>query len=89
MKKSAKEQLVKVAYLEELHKERYGVYTNDLLRLALISGDAVQFQRDMQQYFRPNGFRIALNKNGNGYLIEGFAKDNADPKKSSLVSLSK
>jgi len=89
MKESARDQLVKIAYLEELHKNHYGVYTNDLLRLALLSGDAVQFQRDMQQYFRPNGFRIALNKNGNGYLIEGFAKDNADPKKSSLVSLSK
>ena len=89
MKESAKEQLVKIAYLEELHKEHYGVYTNDLLRLALLSGDAVQFQRDMQQYSRPDGFKIALNKNGNGYLIEGFAKDNANPKKSSLVSLSK
>lgn len=89
MKESARGQLIKVAYLEELHKKHYGTYTSDLLRLALISGDAVQFQRDMQQYFRPNGFRIALNKNGNGYLIEGFAKDNADPKKSSLVSFSK
>ena len=47
MKESAEKQLRKVAYLEELHKQHYGFYTNDLLRLALISGDAVQFQRDM------------------------------------------
>ena len=87
MKKSAEEQLVKIAYLEEIHKKRYGTYTNDLLRLALLSGDAVQFQRDMQEYFRPSGFRIAVSKDG--YLIEGFAKDNADPAKSSLVHFAK
>ena len=87
MKESAQEQLVKVAYLEELHKKNYGFYTNDLLRLALISGDAVQFQRDMQQYFRPNGFKIGVSKDG--YYIEGFAKDNADPAKSSKVYFSK
>lgn len=87
MKASAEEQLLKVAYLEELHKKHYGFYTNDLLRLALISGDAVQFQRDMQQYFRPRGFKIGVSKDG--YYIEGYAKDNADPSKSSKVYYSK
>ena len=84
MKKSAQDQLVKVAFLEEVHKKHYGVYTNDLLRLALISGDAVQFQRDMQEYFRPNDFKIYLGKDT--YMIEGYAKDNSDPRKSSLVT---
>lgn len=83
MKVSAERQLAKIAYLEELHKKHYGFYTNDLLRLALISGDAVQFQRDMQQYFRPHKFKIGISENG--YYIEGFAKDNADPSKSSKV----
>ncbi len=83
MKASAEKQLVKVAYLEELHKRRYGVYTTDLRRLALISGDAVQFQRDMQQYFRPKDFRIGISEDG--YYIEGRAKDNADPEKTSMV----
>ncbi len=87
MKQSAQEQLVKIAYLEEVHKQKYGSYTNDLLRLALISGDEVQFQRDMQQYFRPNGFKIGVSKEG--YYIEGFAKDNADPAKSSKVYFTK
>ena len=87
MKKSAQEQLIKIAYLEELHKQHYGFYTNDLLRLALISGDAVQFQRDMQQYFRRGKFEIGVNKDG--YYIQGYAKDNADPAKSSLVYFSK
>ncbi len=83
MKSSAYKQLAKVAYLEELHKQNYGVYTSDLLRLALISGDAVQFQRDMQQYFRPSGFQIGITEDG--YYIEGFAKDSADPAKSTLI----
>ena len=87
MKASAQEQLVKIAYLEELHKTRYGFYTNDLLRLALISGDAVQFQRDMQQYFRPSHFKIGVSKDG--YYIEGLSKDNADPARSSIVYFTK
>lgn len=87
MKKSAEDQLKKIAYLEELHKQHYGFYTNDLLRLALISGDAVQFQRDMQQYFRPSGFKIGVSKDG--YYIEGFAKDNEDISKSSKVYFTK
>ena len=87
MKESAEKQLVKVAYLEELHKRHYGVYTTDLIRLALLSGDAVQFQRDMQQYFRPTGFKIGISEDG--YYIQGRAKDNADPKKSSMVYFSK
>ncbi len=88
MKASAEKQLVKVAYLEELHKEHYGYYTTDLLRLALISGDAVQFQRDMQQYFRARPkFKIGVSEDG--YYIEGYAKDNPDPNKSSKVYLSK
>lgn len=87
MKESAQKQLVKIAYLEELHKRHYGFYTNDLLRLALISGDAVQFQRDMQQYFRPKGFKIGVSKDG--YYIEGLAKDNPDPAKSSKVYFTK
>ena len=87
MKISAEKQLAKVAYLEELHKKHYGVYTTDLLRLALLSGDAVQFQRDMQQYFRPKDFKIGISENG--YYIQGRAKDNADPEKSSMVYFSK
>lgn len=83
MRESAQEQLVKVAYLEEIHKKHYGTYTTDLLRLALLSGDAVQFQRDMQMYFRPDGFKIEIGSDG--YLIEGRCKD----KKSSVVRFSK
>lgn len=85
MKDSAEQQLVNIAYLEELHKQHYGTYTTDLLRLALISGDAVQFQRNMQNNFRPNGFEIGISKDG--YYIQGFAKDNANPAKSSMVYL--
>lgn len=70
---AAEEQLTSVAYLEEVHKKHFGNYTDDILRLSLLSGDAVQFQRDMQKSLRPGGFQIGVSKDG--YYITGFAKD--------------
>lgn len=57
---SAREQVQKIAYLEEVHYEHYHFYTSDLNRLALISGDPVQFQRDIQRNFRRQGFQIGI-----------------------------
>lgn len=71
--RSAQNQLEKIAFLEELHKKQFGYYTNDILRLALLSGDAVQFQRDMQQNLRRQHFVIGIK--GDSYYISSFAKD--------------
>lgn len=71
----AKYQLERLAYLEELHKENFGTYTKDLTRLALISGDGVQLNRDLQKAFRRKGFKIYLTKDNSAYKIEGRAKD--------------
>ncbi len=65
--------LQKMALLEESHLARYGYYTNDLLRLSLLSGDPVQFQRDTQEILEPKGFRIGVK--GNTYKISAYAKD--------------
>ena len=65
--------LHKVALLEEEHKGRYGYYTNDLLRLALLSGDPVQFQRDTHKIFESTGFKIGVSETS--YKISGIAKD--------------
>ena len=70
---NAREQLNKLAYLEEVHKEHFGRYTSDLMRLALISGDPVQLQRDIQKNFRRRGFSIGINREG--YQISAIAKD--------------
>ena len=74
--------LAKIALLEEGHKLRYGSYTNNLERLALLSGDAVQFQRDMQKLLCAPAplpcnadFRIGLSKDGTAYAISVRAMD--------------
>ena len=69
----ARKQLRKIAALEEVHKVRYGYYTNDLLRLSLLSGDPVQFQRDTQRILAPKGFKIGVTEDS--YKISAIAKD--------------
>ena len=71
----ARKQLDNLAYLEEVHKENFGYYTDDLRRLSLISGDGVQLNRDLQRAFKRRGFKIGLTKDKNSYRIEGYAKD--------------
>lgn len=72
--RKAEEHLQKIAFLEEGHYSRYGYYTNDLLRLSLLTGDPVQFQRDTRKVLAPRGFKIGVQKDG--YKISGIAKDN-------------
>ena len=70
----AKEFVEKFGYLEEVHRTLYGDYTTDYLRLVLLSGDPVQFQRDMNKVLYNKGFRIGV-QNGK-YKIMARAKDN-------------
>lgn len=49
-----------IALLEEAHYEHYGFFTSDINRLALISGDPVQFQRDIQWAVKRRGMRIGI-----------------------------
>lgn len=69
----AQEHVEKIGYLEEIHRMRFGYYTNDLLRLALLSGDPVQFQRDTNKVLDRRGFRIGVGEKG--YKIAARAKD--------------
>ncbi len=70
---AAQRQVNQIAYLEEQHKKAYGFYTEDLVRLGLISGDAVQFQRDVQKNLKRRGFAVGVTPRG--YKISGHAKD--------------
>ena len=72
--RQARIHLHRVALLEDVHKAKYGYYTNDLLRLALLSGDPVQFQRDIRKAWEPKGFKIGVSKTS--YKISAVAKDN-------------
>lgn len=71
----AEEFLTKFSALEEAHRTLYGAYTTDYLRLVLLSGDPVQFQRDMNKVLSNKGFRIGVKDNK--YKIIAHAKDEA------------
>ncbi len=70
----AQNHVEKIGYLEEVHRLQYGSYTNDLLRLAILSGDPVQFQRDTQKVLDMKDFRIGIGGKS-GYKIKAHAKD--------------
>lgn len=70
---AAQDQVNRLSYLEELHKQNFGYYTPDLVRLGLISGDAVQLQRDIQYNLRRRGFSLGVTQDG--YKISAIAKD--------------
>lgn len=69
----AKKHVEKIGYLEEAHRITYGNYTNDLLRLSILSGDPVQFQRDTQAVLDRKDFRIGVGPTG--YKVKARAKD--------------
>lgn len=71
----ARQFLEKIAILEEGHKLRYGYYTNDLLRLSLLSGDPVQFQRDMKQVLSTGRGSMKIGVTDDYYKISALAKD--------------
>ena len=71
--RQAEEFLLDIGLLEDAHKRLYGSYTTDFLRLVLLSGDPVQFQRDMNKVLSNKGFRIGVKENH--YKIMARAKD--------------
>lgn len=73
---AAQQQVDRIAFLQDLHKQNFGSYTSDMVRLGLISGDPVKFQRDVQNNLRRRGFTMGIDKNG--YSIKGIAKDKDD-----------
>lgn len=73
--RQAREFLQNIAILEEGHRIRYGRYTNDLVRLALLSGDPVQFQRDMHKVLSTGHGNFKIGVNGEVYKISATAKD--------------
>lgn len=73
--RQARSFLEKVALLEESHRIRYGYYTNDLLRLTLLSGDPVQFQRDLKEVLSTGKGSIKIGVSDRYYKISANAKD--------------
>ena len=71
----ARDFLQKIALLEEGHRLRYGYYTNDLRRLVLLSGDPVQFQRDIQKVLATGKGTFKIGVKDEVYKISAVAKD--------------
>ncbi len=69
----AEETLEDLSLLQEIHRSKYGYFTNDLQRLVLLSGDPVQFQRDIQRTLDRRGFKLGVAKDT--YKIVAHARD--------------
>ncbi|MFA5161419.1 MAG: RDD family protein [Elusimicrobiales bacterium] len=68
---AARRELGTLAYLEEVHRHRYGQYTDDMSRIAALSGNTQTFQQRLLDVFlsdqgdfvvaiRPDGYRFSV-----------------------------
>lgn len=71
---SAKVGMHELVQLEQVHRVAYGKYTNDLGALAQISGQPVQFQKDMSAMF-DKGEGIRITTTAKGFEIRARATD--------------
>lgn len=62
-----------VAKLEEMHMDSYGMYTDDIRRLAAMSGDVARFRRELVDSIDPSSLVIATD--GSDYVIKAKAKN--------------
>ncbi|MDR0735194.1 MAG: RDD family protein [Elusimicrobiota bacterium] len=78
---NADKELERIAQVQIYHRVVYGSYTPDIVRLGLISGDPVQFQREIQRNLKRRGFSMGVGRDG--FTLKAVAKD----KKETEVSL--
>jgi len=71
----AEECLNQLGLLEFSHKRLYGHYTKDYLRLMLLSGDPVRFQRDLNKCLMPKGLKIGVTEDS--FKISAYARNSA------------
>lgn len=62
-----------VAKLEEMHMDSYGVYTDDIRRLAAMSGDVNRFRRELMDCIDPSSLVIATD--GSEYVVKAKARN--------------
>jgi len=65
--------LSKVAKLEEIHKFKYGRYTEDMTRLAALTGNPDAVRREIMRTLEPN--TLVLATDGRAYVISGKARN--------------
>ncbi len=62
-----------VAKLQDMHMDRYGVYTDDIRRLAALSGDVARFRRELLDCIDPPSLQIATD--GDNFLVKARARN--------------
>ncbi|KAF0125664.1 MAG: RDD domain containing protein [Elusimicrobia bacterium] len=62
-----------VAKLQEMHMDSYGVYTDDIRRLAAMSGDVGRFRQELVDCIDPASLVIATD--GSEYVVRAKAKN--------------
>ncbi|MDR1123782.1 MAG: RDD family protein, partial [Elusimicrobiota bacterium] len=70
---NADNELERIAQVQIYHRVVYGYYTPDIVRLGLISGDPVQFQREIQRNLKRRGFSMGVGNDG--FTLKAVAKD--------------
>jgi hypothetical protein len=63
----------KVAKLEEIYKGMYGAYTDDLRRLAALTGNPVAVRDELMRTLEPNTLSLATD--GRAYVISAKARN--------------
>ncbi len=62
-----------VAKLQEMHMASYGVYTDDIRRLAVMSGDVTRFRRELMDCIDPSSLQMATD--GEDFLVKAKARN--------------
>lgn len=66
-------ELNRLEVLEVLHRQQYGAYTNNINKLAPLSGSPAKLQEALKNAFEPGTLKIAYSDTA--YYIAGIAKD--------------
>jgi uncharacterized RDD family membrane protein YckC len=69
----ARTTVAKVATLEEIHKRKYGAYTEDMKRLAALTGNPVAVRNEIIRTIEPDTLSLATN--GRDYIITARARN--------------
>ncbi len=77
MVQSARRGLERIAGLEGLYRKQYGAYTNDISRLAALSGDVKGLREDLLRVLGPE---LEISASSEHYLITGYAKNRSKTK---------
>ena len=65
--------IAKIAKLEEIHRMTYGRYTEDMKRLAALTGNPAAVRREIMKTIEPNTLTLATD--GRAYIISAKAKN--------------